>query len=513
MGLFFRKSFKIGPIRVNLSKGGVGLSTGIPGFRIGTGPRGNYVQVGRNGVYYRASLPSLGSSLPIKGQPVSSPPEPEADTEPLGSDVQAMPSSADAPLLAEWQAKRARFSLWPFVLCGCIFLLVCLVVWQVPNGAILVFGVLSACATAAVWWYDRIKKRIVVHYELDPQTEQAFLELHDAVLALGRSAAIWHIRSRGRASDPKYQGGAGILVSRTRFRVGSGMPSGVESNLKAAYIAMEDRWLYFFPERVIVLTPQAVAAVPYRDLSVVVRESTHVEAGGAPRDAVVAGYTWQYTNKDGGPDRRFKNNPQLPLCVFEEIWLSSPTGLNEVLQTSRKGLGEALNMAIENLNQMLEAANPGPEDRIEETAEPATPSRPPGGKNEQEEGHSAPSEQASGDDDDLHTALLEILGCMMVADGRASRSEKERIRDILTERQAPWSAEEMDQRIQLFIHRVKKNGYRQTVANAMGKIELFQRRNQSEILIESLDAVAAADGMVTEREHEFGDRLRKLVQG
>ncbi|GAB3034901.1 DUF4236 domain-containing protein [Mycobacterium bourgelatii] len=56
MGFYVRKSVKAGPFRFNLSKSGVGVSVGVPGFRVGTGPRGNYVHIGRNGVYYRASL-------------------------------------------------------------------------------------------------------------------------------------------------------------------------------------------------------------------------------------------------------------------------------------------------------------------------------------------------------------------------------------------------------------------------------------------------------------------------
>lgn len=56
MGFFIRKSFRAGPVRLNLSKGGFGLSAGVKGARIGTGPRGSYVHAGRKGLYYRKSL-------------------------------------------------------------------------------------------------------------------------------------------------------------------------------------------------------------------------------------------------------------------------------------------------------------------------------------------------------------------------------------------------------------------------------------------------------------------------
>jgi hypothetical protein len=58
MGLYFRRSVRVGPLRFNFSTSGIGVSAGIPGFRVGTGPRGAYVRMGARGVYYRQSLGS-----------------------------------------------------------------------------------------------------------------------------------------------------------------------------------------------------------------------------------------------------------------------------------------------------------------------------------------------------------------------------------------------------------------------------------------------------------------------
>ncbi len=56
MGFYVRKSVKAGPFRFNMSKSGLGVSVGVPGFRVGSGPRGNYVSVGSGAVRYRSSL-------------------------------------------------------------------------------------------------------------------------------------------------------------------------------------------------------------------------------------------------------------------------------------------------------------------------------------------------------------------------------------------------------------------------------------------------------------------------
>jgi hypothetical protein len=56
VGWYLRKGLSFGPLRINLSKSGLGGSVGVKGFRVGTGPRGRYLHAGRGGLYYRTSL-------------------------------------------------------------------------------------------------------------------------------------------------------------------------------------------------------------------------------------------------------------------------------------------------------------------------------------------------------------------------------------------------------------------------------------------------------------------------
>ena len=53
MGFYIRKALLTGPVRVNLSKGGLGFSAGVTGARVGVNRQGVYVHGGRGGLYYR----------------------------------------------------------------------------------------------------------------------------------------------------------------------------------------------------------------------------------------------------------------------------------------------------------------------------------------------------------------------------------------------------------------------------------------------------------------------------
>ena len=53
-----------------------------------------------------------------------------------------------------------------------------------------------------------------------------------------------------------------------------------------------------------------------------------IEGDGVPSDATVVDQTWRFVNKNGGPDRRFNNNVQLPIVNYGVLRFSSANGLN-----------------------------------------------------------------------------------------------------------------------------------------------------------------------------------------
>jgi hypothetical protein len=57
-GLYLRRALSVGPVRVNVSKSGLGASVGVKGARVGLRPDASkYVHAGRGGAYLRRELP------------------------------------------------------------------------------------------------------------------------------------------------------------------------------------------------------------------------------------------------------------------------------------------------------------------------------------------------------------------------------------------------------------------------------------------------------------------------
>lgn len=80
--------------------------------------------------------------------------------------------------------------------------------------------------------------------------------------------------------------------------------------------------------------------------SVAAGTTNFVEDGGVPKDSTKVGTTWKYVNKSGGPDKRYKDNKQLPILQYGELTLSSPSGFHFVWQTSRADSPKTLAAAI-----------------------------------------------------------------------------------------------------------------------------------------------------------------------
>ena len=109
--------------------------------------------------------------------------------------------------------------------------------------------------------------------------------------------------------------------------------------------------LFFLPDFLLVVHDDNVGAVAYDQLSIVWQDSNFIEEGTVPGDTTVLFHTWKHPNKSGGPDRRFANNYQIPVCLYESIHLTSTNGLNELLQVSCNGVAAPLAMAVTELSR------------------------------------------------------------------------------------------------------------------------------------------------------------------
>jgi hypothetical protein len=196
------------------------------------------------------------------------------------------------------------------------------------------------------WLKNLDKKRfeMELNYDMDEQLQQVYQQFGNHFATFSKSSRIWQYLNASQTNDYKRNGGAGKLIKRTRVRnISANQPPlpHFQSNVSIPCLKLSNLEFYFLPERVLVKRGGTFAAVFYKNLHINGQVSRFIENEGVPGDAQVVDHTWLYVNRSGGPDRRFNNNRQLPVCAYSEYTLTSDTGIYEVITTSKQGAMDA----------------------------------------------------------------------------------------------------------------------------------------------------------------------------
>ncbi len=338
MGFYVRKSLKAGPFRFNLSKSGLGISTGVPGFRVGSSPRGNYVRMGTRGVYYRSSLNPKqakqqsphGQGYPAHHTGIEAS---EIHFEDLtGALLQELSSTSADDLVSQLNqaAHRQPLTRWAVlavVLIGLFTMPVGLMIW--------LLGV------PLVWWSvmrDRARRSVVVFYDVNDQHAQHFESICAANTQLARVQGLWRVNESGivgTVHQRKINAGAAALVRRASAAASDHGPRQLVTNISVPGVTAGSASLYFLPDRILLEENRLFTGVSYDALTTTARTERFIESPGpVPSDSTQVGTTWQYVNVKGGPDRRFSNNAVLPVMTYGYVELTTPAGLRWVLQIS-----------------------------------------------------------------------------------------------------------------------------------------------------------------------------------
>jgi hypothetical protein len=358
MGFYIRKSISAGPFRFNLSGSGVGMSVGVKGFRVGTSPRGNYIHMGRGGLYYRASLGGNRRKAANYNRIVNSPPTklPFGYGEKMSpietGDVVEMTPSNGSDVLQQINEKLSLHRLWPWTLAISVAFSV-----FVPAVAPLLL-ILTAVLTGIAAWWDQSRKVVVIMYDLADDVTAKFKNFSDELEKVGLSNRIWNVDTAGRTDDWKRNAGAGRILTRKQAYVTQGVPSVIKMNVSVPSIIGGKQNIYFLPDIILIVEGKRAGALAYEQLDVLWNTTVFIEEEGVPSDGQVVGHTWKFVNKNGGPDRRFKNNRQLPKLLYQQMGLQGAGGLQKILHLSkvseRAGFDTAVN-AMRHLVQHLKA--------------------------------------------------------------------------------------------------------------------------------------------------------------
>lgn len=334
MAWYLRKSVSVGPIRFNLSKSGIGASVGVTGFRIGMRPDGSsYVHAGRYGLYMREELGGKKriNQISHAHQVQISPTEiyKAVSTRELSS-----PARKQLIDRLNRSYKEFRLDFLVMFLSALAFGVAWLYGTQNGMGISALVGVVLSLAAS---WYESRERTIKITYDFEDNNTSSFAKLVKAINSLAECKSLWaYVDSRHVTSlhESKINAGASNLINRESAAAGTGTPPWVETNVTIPILKTRRITLYFMPDCILVYDKDGVGCIDHLSLKYSVSAERFIECGIVPTDSKVVGQAWRYANKSGGPDRRFKNNKEIPICLYGKLDLSTSAGLLCHLQTS-----------------------------------------------------------------------------------------------------------------------------------------------------------------------------------
>ena len=284
-------------------------------------------------VTYRATAPRSRRVRSAAPTPVTSflPPMPVASDVVLsdvsGATTLEMTQTDSSDLVRQLNEAAGSPLLWPWVLAASV-------VACVISPLLLLLGLPLALWVA---WKDTVRRTVVAFYDVRDDDARRYQSLVDAFSGAQGCQGAWHVVAAGDITTPyqhKVNAGAATVVSRLPLGRTIDGPRHLRANVAVPTLSTPQRSLHLLPDRVLIRDGRRYADVPYSQLATNDAVQRFIEDGAVPSDSRVLDYTWRYVNKSGGPDRRFKDNRQLPVLEYGRLTLGSSNGYSAVLDFS-----------------------------------------------------------------------------------------------------------------------------------------------------------------------------------
>ncbi len=337
MGFRYRKSIRVGKFfRINVSKSGIGYSFGVPGARITHSPNGRVtttVGIPGTGLSYSESYNPNKRPSPKGNQS-----NPTYNNNGIDPAVEVESASIENFQTADVQdlikaIKNARTVNRIGTICIIIGIILMLAVKSGVQYPII--GVVALALGIFCKYLVKNDLAVNLDYELD---DEARYQHENRILAwqtFFTSQKVWQITSEANVNNRKINAGAKTAIKREIIKYScSKLPKYIKLNVEPFFLELKKEKLLILPDKVIIFRGKSIGAIAYDAINMETAQGKFIEDEPLASDAQVVSFTWQYVNKNGGPDKRYANNRELPVCLYGYVTMRSASGLNVDLSCS-----------------------------------------------------------------------------------------------------------------------------------------------------------------------------------
>ena len=302
MGIRFRKSINLGKgFRINMSKSGPGFSWGGKGFRVTKKANGGFrttAYIPGTGLSYQKDFSNpLGSGKKSSKKVSKNIEEDTREARDFGLDFKNLESTGLKDVIDEAGVK------YPLRKIGlAVFVLGIILTFVQPT--LIVIAIIGA-----LMYFYKKESPVEIEYDFEGDASEEY-ELTNKLLAgILESDRVWLVTGLEADLDRN------VITERHELKVKEGLSQGISTNVKTYSLIAGDLTLSFLPDALLINKNGVNKAVDYKDLDVDLRSENFLEEEKIA-DATFIEETYLHTNKDGGPDKRYKDNPVLNLVEY-----------------------------------------------------------------------------------------------------------------------------------------------------------------------------------------------------
>jgi hypothetical protein len=173
--------------------------------------------------------------------------------------------------------------------------------------------------------------------------------LCDAFSAVAGASRIWDTLASRAANQRVERTVADLVISREPVRFALGQTDLLRCEWRVPHLENRNGGdLFLYPGFVLYrVSQEAFGVIVSSDVSIQYHSCGFHETDAVPPDSEVIEQTWIKANKDGSPDKRFRDNRQIPVVRYGQLTLKSASGLYEVYLVSHAGHAERFATAWE----------------------------------------------------------------------------------------------------------------------------------------------------------------------
>ncbi len=347
----FRRRTKLFPgVYLNFSKSGISTTIGVPGASLNFNKQGTYLNTGipGTGIYDRQRIG--GGKKGTQTTPVVDfeTPVETITTEEIGAiktdQVEATTTEGlqelKKTLLECYQERNDLKNEIRKAKSKLTFATIIMVL-----SFILIFGIFVK------WFKEKRKDKkeylqdlenqlencfVNIDMEVDNQFEIKYHALLDNYKTLLTCEKIWDITSAVSIDQKTTRSAASTAIQRRLVKFGFGNMNIIKSKYDALHFENANGGdLFIYPAFLAIIdASKKFGLIDIRELDFDFHAQRFLEEEKIPKDSIVIDHTWAKVNKNGTPDKRFKDNYQIPICQYGEVELTSETGLNEAYSFS-----------------------------------------------------------------------------------------------------------------------------------------------------------------------------------